>query len=106
MASTTADGAVLPVTQSSLGGGLYLAAGRAVLSSGTVEVETNLSRVEFFQATQIGDVTATEAVVLQADEDLPLSSGTVTVNGVAVDVGGATVAGDAESFSWIAIGYR
>jgi len=106
MASTDASGAVLPVTRSSLGGGLYLAAGRATFSSGTVEVATGLSRVEHFAATQIGTLTATEAVIIQVDEDFPVESGTLTVKGIAADVGGATVGGAAESFSWIAIGYR
>lgn len=106
MASTDADGLNLPIVGASLASGMILAAGRDTLSSGTAEVVTNLSEVHFFVATQIGALTASEAAIIQVDEDLPLASGTVTVNGTAAVETGATVAGDAEQFNWIAIGYR
>ena len=106
MASTDKGGEILPVVGASLANGLIMAYGRATLSSGTVEVVTGLSEVHAFVATQIADLTATEACILQVDESLPLSGGTVTVDGIAADVGGATVGGDAEQFCWIAIGRR
>ena len=91
----------------SAGGGsdLTMTVGRSLLSSGTVELVTGLSTVEIFIATGI-QTTATEALVLVCQEDLPSATGTLTIDGSLIDEGAASKDGDVEDFSWIAWGYK
>ena len=108
MAVTALSATELHVVKNALvlgsGNGCRVTVGRAALSSGTVELDTGLSEVHIFVALGV-QTTATEALVLSCQEDLPLASGTVTVDGVLVDEAGASKDGSSEDFNWIAIGY-
>jgi X-X-X-Leu-X-X-Gly heptad repeat protein len=84
-------------------GGLRMTTGVATLSSGTVELDTGLSEVYGFVATECSGA-ATEAVVLSVYEDLPTTTGTITVDGVKLDEGQAVANSNAQQFSWIAWG--
>ena len=82
--------------------------GIEALSSGTVELKTGLSVIAGIWFTCLDD-TATETVVFRVHEDLPTSTGTITVSGIKIDHNETTaadmiVAATSENFCWFAIG--
>ena len=87
------------------GSDLAMFIGCAALSGGTVELVTGLSSVEIFIATGI-QTTATEALALVCQEDLPSATGTLTIDGSMIDETTTSKDGGSEDFSWVAWGYK
>ena len=103
MASTAITGTVLPITKTSLADGLVFAHGISSVTAGTKELVTGLSEVYWFSATALGD-TDTESVVFRVREDMPTTTGTITVDGTKVDEGAAVANAVSEEFTWLALG--
>jgi len=103
MASTvsTAELRILPTGH--IASAKKIAWGVAVLSSGTTNLVTGLSRVDCIVCNGVNG-SATEVTCLEVKTDLPCSSGTVQIDGTIVDEGGATTDGGSAYFCWIAIG--
>lgn len=103
MASTAQSANKLSIVKTSFANGLIKTQGIAQLSTGTVELDTGLSRVIGFSATCLGD-TNTETVVFRVREDFPFGSSTITVDGTKVDEGQAVANAGSEFFCWEALG--
>lgn len=103
MSSTAMTATQLDITKSCLAGGRRMTCGLTVLATGTVEVDTGLSEVEFFVATGVSG-TNTEGVVLTVMEDLPCLGSAVTVDGTKIDEGEAVANASTQQFCWFAIG--
>lgn len=86
-----------------LAGAKRITWGRSTMTSGSIELDTGLNRVDAFFATGLKG-TATEALVIACMEDLPTSTGTITVDGTLVDEGSATKDGGSCEFCWMAFG--
>jgi len=103
MASTAQPGTPLAITVSTFAGGLKPAYGRANLTTGTVELDTGLSKIEGIWFTCLGD-TDTETVCFRVREDLPFAGSTITVDGTKLDEGAAVANAGSEEFAWFALG--
>jgi hypothetical protein len=101
--ASTAFSAKLPITKTCLAGGRRMACGIAALTTGTVELDTGLNSVDCLVCTAVGD-TDTEAVAFRIREDLPSTSGVLTVDGTKLDEGQAVANAGSEQFCWFAIG--
>jgi hypothetical protein len=86
-----------------LAGAKRITYGTNVLSSGGIELDTGLNRVDLFIAVG-GNNPATECLVLECKENLPTSTGTITVDGSLIDEGSATKDGGSSEFHWVALG--
>ena len=104
MAITNQIARVLTIVKTVFADSLIESHGIAVLSGGTIELDTGLREVVHFEATVAGD-TADDALVFRFREaDIPTKSGVITVDAIKVAVGLATANAGSEQFTWKALG--
>jgi len=85
--------------------------GIGTLSSGTVNIDPGMARVDAFFVSPVSLSTATKHLVLTVEEDFPYSTtpNAITVKGLILDDDSATLAdvlvdATTEQFAWLAIG--
>ena len=103
MASTNTEAIKLTIVETALAGARNFTTGIAVLSSGTIELDTGLGRVDAFFATVVSG-TDTESVCFTVKEDLPFTGGAITVDGTLLNEGAPVANAGSEQFCWIALG--
>lgn len=84
-------------------GELAIRFGLATLATGTVELDTGLSAVWGFVAC-VTSGTDTQTAAFAILEDLPTTTGTITIDGTKVDEGAAVANATSETFCWMAWG--
>ena len=103
MSSTAKVATRLDIVKQCFSGETRFTWGVSALSTGTVELDTGLSQVHGVICMCLGS-TDTETVCFRLMEDVPTSTGTVTIDGTKLDEGAAVANAGSEQFFWLAFG--